>query len=364
MMSGRRNRNPGLRIGGCLPVLVWLVFLNACWAETVTLHLRNGDRVTGDMMSLDVRSVTITNRLLGKIVVPLAEVERMVKQGAEPAAAKLTNAPSPPAPSTNAPPPAAAAPAAATNQPTAQAAPPASAPKPAPTAAAKAPPAVKPKPPKHWKLDAQIGVDVQYNQNERKLYYGRGKWTYGIERFRTIVDYLANYGKSDGLLSANDMNGSIRVELDVDKSKRLFVFDAAGAGYNQIRKIDLSFDDSIGMGYKVITHTNLTLSADFGANYQRQYFSDGTSKDYGALRVGELLSWKISSKWALDEKFEYYPRFTDLGEYRLRFETNLRYLLSNSLNFNFTVIDQYDTQPAAGVTRNDLLLRASLGIKF
>ena len=150
----------------------------------------------------------------------------------------------------------------------------------------------------------------------------------------------------------------------MDKSKRLFVFDAAGAGYNQIRKIDLSFDDSIGMGYKVITHTNLTLSADFGANYQRQYFSDGTSKDYGALRVGELLSWKISSKWALDEKFEYYPRFTDLGEYRLRFETNLRYLLSNSLNFNFTVIDQYDTQPAAGVTRNDLLLRASLGIKF
>src|SRR5438132_271169 len=132
MMPGRRNRNPGLRICGCWPVLVGLVFLNASWAETVTLHLRNGDRVTGDMMSQDTGSVTITNRLLGKIVVPLAEVERMVKQGTEPAAAKPTNAPSPPAPSTNAPPPAAAAPTAATNQPTAQAAPPAPAPKPAP----------------------------------------------------------------------------------------------------------------------------------------------------------------------------------------------------------------------------------------
>ena len=48
----------------------------------------------------------------------------------------------------------------------------------------------------------------------------------------------------------------------------------------------------------------------------------------------------------------------------MRFESNLRYLLSNHLNLNFSVIDQYDTQPAAGVTRNDLLLRATLGVKF
>jgi len=39
-------------------------------------------------------------------------------------------------------------------------------------------------------------------------------------------------------------------------------------------------------------------------------------------------------------------------------------LITHSLNFNITVIDLFDTQPAPSVTRNDLLLRATLGIKF
>ncbi|PYK98513.1 MAG: hypothetical protein DME19_12285 [Verrucomicrobia bacterium] len=368
MRPQRRNRNRGLCIGGCWPVLVWLVFLNACWAETVTLHLRNGDRVTGEMLSLDTDSVTITNRLLGKLAVPVAQVERLERKAAAQEAVKPAAVPSPTAPATNAPSAVPAARAATTNPPPAQAAQPVPVAKPAAAAAAKPLPAqappVKPKPPKHWALDAQIGLDLQYNQNERQLYYGRAKWTYGKDRFRSIVDYLANYGKTDGILSANDMNGSVSVELDVDKSKRIFLFNAAGAGYNEIRKIDLSYDDSFGTGYKLITRTNLTLSADVGVNYQKQHFSDGTSKDYGAFRLGELMSWKISPKWFLDEKFEFYPRFTDFGEYRMRFESNLRYLLSNSLNLNFTVIDQYDTQPAPAVAKNDLLLRATLGIKF
>ena len=383
MMPGPRNRNRVRRLGRWWLVFVWLLFLNACWAETVALHLRNGDRVTGELISLDIDNVTITNRLLGKIVVPVAQVERLERKPAQQPAPKPTPAPSASPAATNAPP---VAPATATNQPPAPSAtpatthappaapatatnqPPPPAPKPAAAAPAKPPPAqptpVKPKPPKHWVLDAQFGVDLQYNQNERQLYYGRAKWTYGKDRFRSIVDYLANYGKTDGVLSANDMNGSVRVELDVDKSKRLFLFNAVGTGYNQIRRIDLSYDDSFGIGYKLLTRTNLALSTDFGVNYQKQYFADGTDKVYGALRLGETMSWKISQKWVVDEKYEFYPRVTDLGEYRMRFESNLRYLLSNNLNLSLTVIDLYDTQPAPSVTRNDLLVRATLGVKF
>jgi hypothetical protein len=352
--------------GGWL-VLVALLLVNACRAETVTLHLRNGASVTGEMISLDTTFITITNAALGKIAVPVVEVQRLEKKSA----GQQTVSP-PPATATNQP-PATPAQTAPTNQPPPQAALPAPAPKPAATPAAQpaanktvvaqsAP--VKPKPPRRWTVDAQVGADLQYNQSERQIYYGRAKWTYGKERFRSIVDYLVNYGKTDGILSANDMSGSVRVEMDVEKTKRVFLFDAAGAGYNEVRKIDLSYDDSFGLGYKLVAHTNLTLNADIGVNYQNQHFSDGTSKDYGALRLGELLGWKINSKWFLDEKFEFYPRFTDIGEYRMRFETNLRYLLSHSLNLNITVIDQYDTQPAPSVTRNDLLLRATLGFKF
>ncbi len=293
--------------GGWL-VLVAFLLVNACRAETVTLHLRNGASVTGEMISLDTTFITITNAALGKIAIPVVEIQRLDKKKAaqtarQPAASQA------PATATNQPPATPVAQTAPTNQPPPQAALPALAPKPAANkpAAAQAPP-VKPKPPRRWTIDGQVGADLQYNQNERRLYYGRAKWTYGKERFRSIVDYLATYGKTDGILYANDMNGSVRVELDVEKTKRVFLFNAAGAGYNEIRKIDLGYDDSFGLGYKLIARTNLTLNADIGANYQKQHFSDGTSKDYGALRLGELMGWKISSKWFLDEKFEFYPR--------------------------------------------------------
>src|SRR5437667_11331040 len=201
MTPRRRNRNFGRCLGRCWPVLVWLVFLNLCRAETVTLHLRNGDRVTGEMVSLDTACVILTNSLLGKIVVPVAQVERLEKKKAESPAARPATPPA-----TNTPPTAAAtnlAPAlnaAATNNAK-------------PSAAQPAP--VNPKPPKHWVLDAQLGADLQYNQTKRQLFYGRAKWTYGKNRFRSIVDFLGNYGKNDGVLAANDVNGRGRVELAV-----------------------------------------------------------------------------------------------------------------------------------------------------
>jgi hypothetical protein len=36
----------------------------------------------------------------------------------------------------------------------------------------------------------------------------------------------------------------------------------------------------------------------------------------------------------------------------------------NNLFFTLTVLDQYDTEPPAGVGPNDLQVRSTLGVKF
>lgn len=328
-------------------VFVGFSLVNACQAEPVTLHLRNGDRLTGELITMSTTNVALTNRFLGRVSIPISEVERLVKGPAAPAEEKPKEARATLPATTVAPP-------ASTNQPAAT----------GPPVAPKPPSQPQPKAPKRWNLEAQFGVDLQYNQNERQLYYGRAKWTYGKDRFRSIVDSIANYGKTDGVISANDVTGSVRLELDLAKAKRLYLYNAAGAGYNEVRKIDFSYDESFGVGYKLITVTNFVCSMDLGVNHQEQFFSDGTSKDYQAFRVGEQLTWKIRTRLSLDQKFEYYQRFTGWEDYRMRFEANLRYLLLPNITLNLTAIDLYDTQPALGVTRNDLLLRGSVGVKF
>ena len=340
MMLTSRNRKGSAAFGWLIIVL--LLVSHPCRADRVTVVLKNGERVTGELLSLSTDSITLSNAVSGRIIVPVAQAARIERQPDEHPADKPATAE--PAPDQVA---GADAPA-----------------EPAPGAVQSTPAATKPKPPKRWNLDVQLGLDLQYNQKERQLYYTRAKWTYGKERFRGIVDYLANYGKTDGKVSANNMHGGVRLELDLARARKVFTFGAVGGSYDEIRKIDRSFDASSGIGYKLVNRTNWTLNADFGGNYQRQYFNDGTIRDRKTLRVGESLSWKINTKWILDQKAEYYARLTGIGDYRVRYESNLRYLVMPNITLNITAIDQYDTQPARNVSNNDLLLRATLGLKF
>jgi len=234
--------------------------------------------------------------------------------------------------------------------------------KPAAKISAPPPNPPKPKEPKRWILDLQLGMNLHFNQQDNELYSGIFKANYGGKRLRHIFNYNINYGKTDGIISANNMNGLIRSEFDV--AKKVFVFNAAGAGYDDIRKIDFTYEESFGVGFTMVTLTNFVASIDAGLNYQEQWFSDGTSKEYFSPRFGEKAVWKISSKVELAEVFEFYPRSASLDNYRLRLETTLRYLLSHYLTLNLRVADLYDTQPAPGVTPNDLQIISTLGVRF
>jgi hypothetical protein len=196
------------------------------------------------------------------------------------------------------------------------------------------------------------------------LYTGDFKADYGDPktRFRHTFDYHVRYGKVDNVPSANNMNGLIRTEFDI--AKKIFIFNAAGAGYDHIRKIDFSYEDSFGIGYTLIKMTNFVLSVDGGVNYQKQFFSNGQEPEVFSPRLGEKSSWKISSKFEVSQTFEFYPRSGDFEDYRLRAEGILRYLLNDHISLNLRVAEIYDTRPAPGVTPNDLQINSTIGFRF
>src|SRR6266566_10071779 len=121
MMPAHRNRKSGWVMAGGWLVLVAFLLVRTCRAETVTLHLRNGASVTGEMISLDTTFITITNAVLGKIAIPVVEVQRLEKKNTGQAAGQTTASPQP-ATATNQPPATTAAQTTPTNQPPARAA--------------------------------------------------------------------------------------------------------------------------------------------------------------------------------------------------------------------------------------------------
>jgi hypothetical protein len=327
-------------------------------ADTVLLKLRNGDRITGTLLADEPGRVVLRSPVLGKVKVPRSEIENLTQQ---PEAVPALTPPSP-----NAATKPDAAPAATADSGSPPAAAEATEPRAKRQRTKTKPPTDPgaPKAPKRWQFDVQMGVNQQFNQAENELYHAnlRANWANPTGRHRHQLAYTVNHGKTEDTVTVNNMLGSWRAEVDI--GRRYFLFNAASAGFDEIRRIDSGFEDGFGAGYVLLQRTNLTLRLDAGANYLKQSFADGTEKDFFSPRLGENGLWKISKQVEFAQSLEFYPRSIDFGNYRLRGEAVLRYLLGASMTFNLSVIDIYDTEPAAGVTPNDLQVRSSLGVRF
>ncbi|HTD65055.1 MAG TPA: DUF481 domain-containing protein [Candidatus Limnocylindria bacterium] len=344
-----------------LAVSAWLAACSAI-AQTVSLDLKTGERITGQIISETTNRVVLSNAWARELVIPLAEVLKrtivpltvtsaftnlsLIKTNVLVAA---TNAPA----KTNGL--ALAKAIAATNT----------------FFAATVL--------KNWHGEILLGTDLTFSERNRQVYNAKAKLTYAKNRFKTVIDYDATYGRSQveeldtSTAAPNDkrfvyqtdsdrMNGAVKTDFDL--TKKWYVYNIAGMGYDTIRKIDLRYEIGPGAGYHLIQRTNFFLNTEAGANYQHEDRTDSDTLSTFFFRLAENVTWKITPRLSWDEKFEYMPQVENLGKFRARFETNLRYALLQNVLVNLSVVDLYDSDPADGVTKNDLQIRSSVGVKF
>lgn len=360
----RRSRNNYWKV---VPLLLWLAVSCLHGAEQqIILRLRNGDRLTGRVESESTNAVTVAHPILGRVIVPLTEIAQRepaivpaLPTGVTGAPAEQTQPKAPPVPAGVVV--TAGGPATTTNSPTGLKWPLFSttqqqqaAPKPA-----KAPG------PKLWNSEFQFGLNLRYSQRDQQEMLVLAKSTYNKAPWRHIFDYTFNYGKTEGLVTGNRMSGSEKTEYDL--TKKVYLFNLAGAGYDEVRKIDLQYEINPGVGFQIINSTNwnFVMKGEIGGGFQRQYRSLGGDETYYSARIADIFSWKVpGTKIVADGKIEVFPSINDFGEYRLRMEGTLRYPLSDRLSFNLVFIDIYDTQAPSTVDRNDMQIRSTLGLRF
>jgi putative salt-induced outer membrane protein YdiY len=338
--------------GSLILLLTAGVFATGAFGQQVTFELKNGDRITGQIISENTNRVVLSNSWARDISIPLADVSKRTVLAVPAAATNAVAAAKPSGSATNVPPKtngvALAKAVAATN-------------------AFFTSPLLR-----NWHGDLLVGADLTFSERNRQVYNAKAKLTYAKDRLKNILDYNMTYGRSElidartkdttTVTDANRMDGSMKTDFDL--TKKWYVYNLGGAGFDEIRKIDLRYELGPGMGYHLIQRTNFFLNTEVGVNFQVEERSDGTENRRFFHRFAENATWKITPRLTWDEKFEYFPRFDDFGEFRLRFESNLRYALLQNIFVNLSVIDLYDSAPAKSVTENDLQFRSSIGLKF
>ncbi len=348
-------------------IVAWFLMLSPCLADQVTLYLQNGDRITGTIVPQSTNAVQMTTSFGAVMTIPVNQIVRReilpvtlpVQPPASPAVspkAEVTVAPTA-SPAAIAKPPPPPPPKLATPPPTAA--------KSGPTNATAA--AIFRRFLREWRGNADLGLNLGFSTKDRQTYSGRFQaaqtHTLGNARaLRNTLDYIVSYGQIEGVPADNRMDGNWKIENEI--GRRFSLYNVVGAGYDEIRRINRQFDLGPGLGYRWITRTNFVLANELGANYQRQIYTGGITKQRYSLRVAEESWWQISSKLRLDQRMEFFPDVSQLSEFRARGEANLSYALRNNLSVKLTVIDLYETDAPPGVSHNDLQIRSSISVRF
>ncbi len=182
-----------------------------------------------------------------------------------------------------------------------------------------------------------------------------------ISLYATSI-YARNSTTGESLVSANAKRGGGR--YDYNLSSRSFAFGFADLESDDFQDLDLRVNAGGGGGWHAVKTDRLTMDFFGGGALNREYFSGGLRRTSGDLVAGNEFSCKLNSMFLFKEKTVFFPNMSELGEYRVNFDTAISATLSRWLGWQLSVSDRYLSNPVLGTKANDLILSTGLRVTF
>ena len=166
---------------------------------------------------------------------------------------------------------------------------------------------------------------------------------------------------------ANAVRGGLRYDLNL--TSRTFAFGYGDLEFDQFQNLDLRASLGGGLGYKAIKSENTQLDLFAGGGITREYFSAGVPlKRYRIEALfGEELTHKLNARSLFRERFVMFPNLKAPHGYRYAFDTSLVTSLNKWLAWQVTFSDRYLSNPPVvnpPLKKNDTLLTTGLRFTF
>jgi len=170
--------------------------------------------------------------------------------------------------------------------------------------------------------------------------------------------------------TANLFQAGIRGDLNL--SPRTFVFAFGDFETNELQHLNLRQVYGGGIGYHVIKTDRTVFDVFGGGDYDRDSFGQytlvntappppllafaGYQKNSAEIVVGEEFDSHLSKRTMVTERFSFYPNLSSTGDYRFQFDSTAAMQLKNWLSWQTTFSDRYISYPPVGLKGNDLIL--------
>lgn len=162
--------------------------------------------------------------------------------------------------------------------------------------------------------------------------------------------------------SANNFFGAIRYSHNL--TPKWFAFGLFAGGYDHLQLLDERLSPSGGLGFHAIASKTTTLDILGGIGYTYENYSTGLENNFINVTVGEEFAHNFNATNALTETLYFFPYLNDAGNYRGTFNLGYASKFYRALTWNLTFSDIYNSVPVPGKKDNDLVLTTGLGITF
>jgi putative salt-induced outer membrane protein YdiY len=147
-------------------------------------------------------------------------------------------------------------------------------------------------------------------------------------------------------------------------SDRTYGFLRSEGLHDGIAEIKYRVTLSAGLGYYFLKETNTTLAGEFGPGEVMERVGT-VNNSYTTARLGERYEHKFGASGArLYQTSEYLPQVDKWGDYLFNFELGAEAPISKNLSLTACLDDNYNSEPATGLFRNDVKLVSGITYKF
>ncbi len=188
---------------------------------------------------------------------------------------------------------------------------------------------------------------------------------------KTMHDQIAMYANS--VYAANDAPGAVPattanaiqggIRYDRELTQRLFAYVGADFQTDDLQALNLRSVPGGGLGYHAIKTDRTTLDFLGGLVYTRENYTT-FNRNFAALSLGEEFTHKLGMSTLITQKFYMFPDLSDLSQYRGTFNFGTVTKFSKWLGWQNAFGDIYVTNPPAGKKQNDIIFTTGLNVTF
>lgn len=213
-----------------------------------------------------------------------------------------------------------------------------------------------------WASSADAGLTLTRGNSDTLLFtlkFLTDKKT-PVNEYNFDVD--GAYGDNNSVKSAETLHGF--GQWNHLFSEKFYGYLRVEGLHDGIAGVKYRFTVGPGAGYYLIKDTQTTLATEIGGSYVFEKLGDVNSA-YETLRLAERFEYKFKNHGARTwQTLEILPQVDNFNNYLVNAEVGIEAAIAKNLSLQAYIDDNYNSEPAFGLKKNDVKLVSGVSYKF